>query len=94
MTDSTKITAVTVPKGYKATIFMDEFFRGRSLLINGQEDEWEAMTCQKLPDNMRGFKSIRIEKNLKGPKSDRAYSSWVQVGNGYDPVMLTPGEDV
>jgi hypothetical protein len=94
MPDSTKITAVTVPKGYIATIYMDEHFRGRSLKINGQEDEWEAMTCQKLPDNMRGFKSVRIERNLKTNKSHRAYSSWVQIGNGYDPVMLTPGEDI
>ena len=52
----------------------------------GANDLYGSMWCHRLPDNFLGFKSIKI---LSTKGTEGAISSWVKIGSGYDPIMVT-----
>ena len=91
MQDSTQAFAITVPLGYKATLYLEEKFGGGSVTYRGAENEWEGVQCQKVHNGNKGWKSMKIERDDKTPK---ARSSWIQVGNGYETVNLTAADKV
>ena len=83
---SRDVRALSVPVGYKVTIFKEDWYGGDSYDFYGQNDLYGAMWCHKLPNGWTGFRSIKI-LSLKG--TEGANSSWVKIGSGYDPIMVT-----
>ena len=91
MGGASQATAITVPPGYKAIIYKDEKFGGDLREFRGALNDWEGAECQKVPNNMRGWKSIKI---IRDDKTPNARSSWIQIGNGYDAVNLTAADKI
>ena len=84
MRNSQDVRSIVVPIGYTATLYENEFFGGRTRVYNGDQNDVDGMKCITLPSDWY-FRSITIESTKA---TTGIHSSWVQIGNGYGPVIV------